>query len=122
MRPIHTVLVANRATFAQRIISSVQAMGLRAATVYSDADAHTPAVAMADVAIPIGDNCPMSSYHNSEVLLRAAATTGADAIHPGYGFLAQSAEFASAVRAHNMVFIGPEPDTIKLLACKLRTR
>ena len=117
-----TVLVANRGEIACRIISSARALGLRAVAVYSDADAGAPHTALADAAVRLGGAAPAESYRNPERLLEAAAATGAGAVHPGYGFLAESAEFARAVVAAGLVFVGPTPEQIELFGDKHTAR
>ncbi|MFC7616579.1 biotin carboxylase N-terminal domain-containing protein [Actinokineospora soli] len=117
-----TVLVANRGEIACRIIRSARALGLRSVAVYSDADAGAPHTALADAAVRLGGAAPAESYRSTERLLDAAAATGAGAVHPGYGFLAESADFARAVTAAGLVFVGPTPEQIDLFGDKHTAR
>jgi geranyl-CoA carboxylase alpha subunit len=102
-----TILVANRGEIAMRIIRSARRLGFRTVAVYSDADRDALHCRAADLAIHIGASAPSASYLNVEALLVAAAASGADAVHPGYGFLAESAGFARACEAAGLTFIGP---------------
>ena len=104
---IRKLLVANRGEIAVRIIRSAREMGMRTIQVYSDADADMPAVSMADEAVNIGPPQAARSYLNREALIEAAGATGADAVHPGYGFLAEDAEFADAVESAGLLFCRP---------------
>ncbi|HUX04925.1 MAG TPA: biotin carboxylase N-terminal domain-containing protein [Acidimicrobiales bacterium] len=121
-RRFSTLLVANRGEIALRIIRAAREVGLATVAVYSDADrgaAHTRA---ADVAVRIGPPTASASYLSIEALLDAAQRTGADAVHPGYGFLSESATFARAVAREGLVFVGPPPDVIDLMGRKDRAR
>src|SRR5215831_11938143 len=104
---ITKVLVANRGEIARRILRTVRAMGLAGVAVYSDADAHAPHVADADEAVRIGPATSRESYLAIDRILGAARAAGADAIHPGYGFLSENADFAARVADAGLVFIGP---------------
>jgi acetyl/propionyl-CoA carboxylase alpha subunit len=115
---IETVLVANRGEIAVRLIDACHALGLRAAAVYSDADRDALHVARADTAVHIGPAPAVDSYLNISVLLEAARTVQADAVHPGYGFLAENARFARACGDAGLVFIGPHPQAIELMGAK----
>ena len=120
--PFETVLIANRGEIAVRIIGSLRKLGLRAAIVYHEVDAATPAVALADVAFKISGRTPVSVYLDAEQIVTAARTVGAGALHPGYGFLSENAGFARAVAAAGIAFIGPSPEAIELMGDKIRAR
>jgi urea carboxylase len=117
-----TVLIANRGAIACRIIRTLRAMGLRSVAVYSDADAGSLHVAEADMAIRIGAGPAAESYLDVAAILHAAKESGAGAIHPGYGFLAENAGFAEACAAAGIVFIGPTPDNIRAFGLKHSAR
>jgi acetyl/propionyl-CoA carboxylase alpha subunit len=115
---IHVVLVANRGEIAVRVIRSARAAGLRTVAVYSDADRQAPHVRAADVAVRIGPTPANESYLDIEAILDAARRTGADAVHPGYGFLSERAAFARAVTDAGLVFIGPPADVMDQMGRK----
>ncbi|MFY8154175.1 MAG: biotin carboxylase N-terminal domain-containing protein, partial [Hyphomicrobiales bacterium] len=117
-----TVLIANRGAIATRIIRTLRKMGLRSVAVYSEADEDSLHVALADEAVCIGPARASESYLNVPAILEAARSTGAGAIHPGYGFLAENAEFAEACAAAGIVFIGPDPDNIRTFGLKHSAR
>ena len=112
------VLIANRGEIAVRVIRSVQAAGYAAVAVHSEADADAPHVRLADEAVLIGPPTVARSYLDIEALLEAARRTGADAVHPGYGFLSERDDFARACEAAGLVFIGPSPEAIALMGNK----
>ena len=113
-----TLLVANRGEIAIRVIKSAQEMGLRTVAVYSDADREAPHVRAADTAIRIGPTPASESYLNIEAIIDAAHKTGADAIHPGYGFLSERASFAKAVGLAGLKFVGPTPEVMEQMGRK----
>ncbi len=119
---LDSVLIANRGEIARRVIRTARRMGIKAIAVYSDADESLPYVHEADEAVYIGASAPALSYLDSAILLEAARKTGAAAVHPGYGFLAESAGFATAVIAAGLTWIGPDPDAIERMGDKIRAR
>jgi acetyl-CoA carboxylase biotin carboxylase subunit len=119
---IGSLLVANRGEIARRIIRTAKRLGIRTIAVYSEADADLPFVAEADEAVLIGPANPAQSYRNTEAILAAAKSTGAEAIHPGYGFLSENAEFARTVQEHGLIWVGPGPDAIVAMGDKINAR
>jgi acetyl-CoA/propionyl-CoA carboxylase biotin carboxyl carrier protein len=115
---IHTLLIANRGEIALRIIRTARRLGLRTVAVYSDADAGAPHTRAADVAVRIGPTPPAESYLSIPALLAAAKETGADAVHPGYGFLSEQADFARAVLGAGLTWVGPPPDAMDAMGRK----
>ena len=120
--PIRKLLIANRGEIAVRIIRAARELGMRTVQVHSEADANSLAVKLADEAIAIGPPQAAKSYLNIEAILDAARKTGADAIHPGYGFLAENANFADAVEAAGLIFVGPPATTMRLMGDKVAAR
>ena len=120
--PFRRVLVANRGEIAVRIIRACHELGMEAVAVYSDADAGAQHVAMADIAVRLGPAPPAESYLRIDAIVDAAGATGAEAIHPGYGFLAERAAFARAIEAAGLVFVGPSSEAIDALGDKLHAR
>ncbi len=122
IRPITKVLVANRGEIALRVMRTARDMGLATVAVHSEADAHSPFVHAADEAVCVGPAPSSESYLVIERIVQAALDTGADAIHPGYGFLSENADFAEAVEAAGIRFIGPHPHAIKVMGSKLAAK
>ncbi len=122
MRPLRTLLIANRGEIALRVIRAARAAGLRTVAVYSDADRAAPHVAGADSAVRIGPTRASESYLSVPALLDAARRSGADAVHPGYGFLSENAAFARACIQDGLVFVGPTPDVIERMGSKIEAR
>jgi geranyl-CoA carboxylase alpha subunit len=116
--PFHKILIANRGEIALRVIRSARALGYRTVAVYSTADAQARHVLEADQAVCIGEPLPAQSYLRIPALIEAAKLSGADAVHPGYGFLAENADFAQACKDAGLVFIGPSPDAIAAMGNK----
>ncbi|RKF50924.1 acetyl-CoA carboxylase biotin carboxylase subunit [Paraburkholderia fungorum] len=116
------VLIANRGEIALRIQRACRELGLKTVAVHSEADAEARYVRLADEALCIGPAAPGQSYLNRSAILFAAHVSGAQAIHPGYGFLSENAEFAAQVEAAGMVFIGPEPESIRIMGDKVAAK
>jgi len=112
------LLIANRGEIACRIARTARRMGVRTVAVYSDADAHAAHVTACDESVHIGGARPQDSYLRGDVILEAARRAGAEAIHPGYGFLSENEDFARACAAAGMVFIGPSPEAIAAMGSK----
>jgi len=119
---ISKILIANRGEIAVRIIRAARELGLATAQVFSEADRDMLAVKLADEAIEIGPAQATKSYLSGEAILHAAAAVGADAIHPGYGFLSENADFAASVEGAGLIFIGPGADAIRQMGDKARAR
>ena len=117
-----SVLIANRGEIACRLISACKGLGLRTVAVYSDVDRTAPHVLAADCAVHIGAPEAAHSYLNSAKIIAAAKKAGAEAIHPGYGFLAENAEFAQACADEGLVFVGPSPKNIRLMGSKIAAK
>ena len=112
------ILIANRGEIACRVMETARAMGVKTVAVYSDADALSKHVALADEAVHIGGSAPAESYLKGDVIIAAAQDTGAQAIHPGYGFLSENPDFVDAVEAAGLVFIGPSAKAIRAMGLK----
>jgi acetyl/propionyl-CoA carboxylase alpha subunit len=122
VRPITRVLVANRGEIAVRVMRTCKEMGLSTVAVYSDADRLAPHVQMADFAVAIGPAPAKESYLRMDKILAACAETGANAVHPGYGFLSENEDFAHACAAAGIIFIGPPANAIRLMGSKTEAR
>lgn len=120
--PFRALLVANRGEIAVRIIRACRELSIPTVAVYSDADAHSPHVALADRAVAIGPGPAVESYLRADRILDAARAAGADAIHPGYGFLSENADFAGACAEAGLTFVGPPAGVIRLLGDKSRAK
>jgi geranyl-CoA carboxylase alpha subunit len=122
MNRIHTILIANRGEIACRIIRTARALGIRTVAVYSDADAGAPHVKAADSAVHIGGSPVGESYLVMERIIDAAKAAGANAVHPGYGFLSENAAFSKACAAEGIIFIGPNEHAIHVMGDKARSK
>jgi acetyl-CoA carboxylase biotin carboxylase subunit len=122
MKRIRRLLIANRGEIASRILRTCHAMGIDTVAVFSDADRHAPFVEEADFAVRLGPAPSASSYLNIPAILAAARDSGADAVHPGYGFLAENGDFAAACLAAGLTFVGPRPEVIRVLGSKSESR
>ncbi len=122
VRPFERVLVANRGEIAVRVIRTLRRLGIHAIAVYSDADADAPHVRLADEAVRIGPAQASQSYLDRDRLVAAALATGAQAVHPGYGFLSEDVGFASACRAAGIVFVGPGDEALEVMGDKIRAK
>ncbi len=119
---ITSVLVANRGEIAGRVFTTARAMGMRNVAVFSDPDEHAPHVAMADAAVRLPGSVSADTYLRGDLIIAAALASGADAIHPGYGFLSENAEFAQAVIDAGLTWIGPPPEAITAMGSKVNAK
>jgi len=119
---IKKILIANRGEIACRVIRACKEMSIHSVSVYSDVDVNSPHVSMADEAVCIGPANPSESYLNFDKIIEAAKLTSSDAIHPGYGFLSENGDFAQYVIDSGLIFIGPSPETIKVMGDKAESK
>lgn len=119
---ITSLLVANRGEIARRVFRTCRSLGIETVAVFSDADANAPFVADADRAVRLPGNAPADTYLRGDLVIAAAKAAGAEAIHPGYGFLSENADFARAVVAAGLLWIGPSPATIDAMGSKIRAK
>jgi acetyl-CoA carboxylase biotin carboxylase subunit len=119
---IDSLLIANRGEIARRIIRTAKRLGIRSIAVYSEADAGLPFVTEADEAICVGPANPAQSYRNTEAILAAAKSNRVQAVHPGYGFLSENADFARAVEANGLIWVGPGAEAITAMGDKINAR
>jgi acetyl-CoA carboxylase biotin carboxylase subunit len=122
IQPINKILVANRGEIAIRIMRACKELGIQTVAVYSDADKNSLHIQHADEAVHIGAAAPKESYLNTDVIIRAALASKADAVHPGYGFLSENASFAAAVASAQLTFIGPSADSIHAMGDKAESK
>lgn len=122
MRSITRLLVANRGEITRRVFRTCRELGIQTVAIHSDADANMPFVHDADVAIHLPGNTPADTYLRADLVIEAAKRAGADAIHPGYGFLSENAAFAQAVRDAGIIWVGPDPSSIEQMGSKIESK
>src|SRR5438045_2280424 len=116
------ILIANRGEIAVRIMRTCKKMGIKTVAVYSEADTNALHVREADEAVFIGPSPSVKSYLNIDNIISAIHQTGAEAVHPGYGFLSENAEFARRLQAEGVMLIGPSPEAVKLMGDKIESK
>ena len=119
---IRKLLVANRGEIARRVFATARAMGIATVAVHSDADAEAPHVRDADEAVRLPGDTPADTYLRGDLLVAAALRAGADAVHPGYGFLSEQAGFARAVQGAGLTWVGPPVDAIAAMGSKVEAK
>src|SRR5215216_1440484 len=119
---ITRLLVANRGEIARRVFRTCRELGIGTVAVFSDADAEAPHVCEADLAVRLPGSAPADTYLRSDLLVDAALRAGADAVHPGYGFLSENSAFARAVLDAGLTWVGPPPDAVESMGSKTRAK
>lgn len=120
--PITSLLVANRGEIVSRVARTAEHLGIRTVGVYSESDVNSPYLSDVDSAIALGDDSTSSPYLDPQAIIAAAKTSGVDAIHPGYGFLAENAEFAEACTQNGLIWVGPSPEAMRAMGGKIRAK
>ena len=121
-KPFKKLLIANRGEITCRIIRTARKLGIRTVAVYSEPDARAPHVTMADEAVCVGSAASVDSYLRVDRIMDAVRQTGAEVVHPGYGFLSENADFAEAVEAQGVAFVGPGPFAIRAMGDKIASK
>src|SRR6478609_11953847 len=119
---VRRLLVANRGEIARRVFATCRRLGIETVAIHSDADAGLPIVREADAAYALTGNTPAETYLRADLILEAARRTGADAVHPGYGFLSENADFARAVLDAGLTWVGPAPASIEQMGSKVESK